>query len=131
MILALLLKIFLVLEHLSFHGVAYKLVSLKYLNNYNLFIISDYNKFSLTSNVLKKIIKILRDKNKYIAIDTKKKDITSLKGINLLKCNLEEAKNIFDLDKNNNLNVKNLKTIQKKLQKYNINEVVITLGDQG
>lgn len=103
----------------------------KIVNNYNLFIISDYNKFSLTSNILKKIIKILRDKNKYIAIDTKKKDITSLKGINLLKCNLEEAKNIFDLDKKNYLNVKNIKIIQKKLQKYNIKEVVITLGDQG
>ena len=45
----------------------------KVVNNYNIFIISDYNKFSLTSNLLKKLIRFLLSKNKYVAIEKKKK----------------------------------------------------------
>ena len=103
----------------------------KILDKYDIIVISDYNKKFINNKLLKKIINYIFKKKKFIAIDTKKTDLKLIKNVNLLKCNIKEAKKIFHIDNNDLINSKNINKIRILLNKFKINSAIITYGGEG
>ena len=95
-------------------------------------IFEDYNKGVLTDSVIQNTIKIAKEKNIPTAVDPKKENFLSYKGVSLFKPNLKELKeglNLdFDFNTNKELFEKGIEVLEEKLQ----NEIsFITLSEFG
>ena len=94
-------------------------------------IFQDYNKWALTSTVIKKIIAAAKSKHIPIAVDPKKDNFWSYQGVDLFKPNLKEfndacgtqitGDNIHDIEKET-------KILQEKIKSKNI---LLTLSKNG
>ena len=95
-------------------------------------IFEDYNKGVLTDSVIQNTIKIAKEKDIPTAVDPKKENFLSYKGVSLFKPNLKELKeglNInFDFSSNKELFEKGIEVLEEKLQ----NEIsFVTLSEFG
>jgi rfaE bifunctional protein kinase chain/domain len=95
-------------------------------------IFEDYNKGVLTDSVIQNIIKIAKEKDIPTAVDPKKENFLSYKGVSLFKPNLKELKeglNLnFDFNTNKELFEKGIELLEEKLQ----NEIsFVTLSENG
>jgi rfaE bifunctional protein kinase chain/domain len=95
-------------------------------------IFEDYNKGVLTDSVIQNTIKIAKEKDIPTAVDPKKENFLSYKGVSLFKPNLKELKeglNInFDFSSNKELFEKGIEVLEEKLQ----NEIsFVTLSEHG
>ena len=95
-------------------------------------IFEDYNKGVLTDSVIKNTIKIALEKDIPTAVDPKKENFLSYKGVSLFKPNLKELKeglNLnFDFNSNKELFEKGIEVLEEKLH----NEIsFITLSEYG
>jgi rfaE bifunctional protein kinase chain/domain len=95
-------------------------------------IFEDYNKGVLTDSVIQNTIKIAKEKDIPTAVDPKKENFLSYKGVSLFKPNLKELKeglNLnFDFNSNKELFEKGIEVLEEKLQ----NEIsFITLSENG
>ena len=95
-------------------------------------IFEDYNKGVLTDSVIQNTIKIAKEKDIPTAVDPKKENFLSYKGVSLFKPNLKELKeglNLnFDFNSNKELFEKGLEVLEEKLH----NEIsFITLSEYG
>ncbi|AUC16275.1 bifunctional heptose 7-phosphate kinase/heptose 1-phosphate adenyltransferase [Tenacibaculum sp. SZ-18] len=96
--------------------------------NYDIIIISDYNKGLLTKELTLKLINLANDKNIKILVDPKGSDYSKYKGAYLLTPNKKEASDIINFDINNDT-LENATSVLKS--KYNLTKSVITLGKDG
>ena len=95
-------------------------------------IFEDYNKGVLTDSVIQNTIKIAKEKDIPTAVDPKKENFLSYKGVSLFKPNLKELKeglNLnFDFNSNKDLFEKGIEVLEEKLQ----NEIsFVTLSEHG
>lgn len=95
-------------------------------------IFEDYNKGVLTDSVIQNTIKIAKEKVIPTAVDPKKENFLSYKGVSLFKPNLKELKeglNLnFDFNSNKDLFEKGIEVLEEKLH----NEIsFITLSEYG
>lgn len=95
-------------------------------------IFEDYNKGVLTDSVIQNTIKIAKEKDIPTAVDPKKENFLSYKGVSLFKPNLKELKeglNLnFDFNTNKELFEKGIELLEEKLQ----NEIsFVTLSENG
>ena len=95
-------------------------------------IFEDYNKGVLTDSVIQNTIKIAKEKDIPTAVDPKKENFLSYKGVSLFKPNLKELKeglNLnFDFNSNIDLFEKGIEVLEEKLQ----NEIsFVTLSENG
>jgi rfaE bifunctional protein kinase chain/domain len=95
-------------------------------------IFEDYNKGVLTDSVIQNTIKIAKEKGILTAVDPKKENFLSYKGVGLFKPNLKELKeglNLnFDFNSNKELFEKGIELLEEKLQ----NEIsFVTLSENG
>ena len=95
-------------------------------------IFEDYNKGVLTDSVIQNTIKIAKEKDIPTAVDPKKENFLSYKGVSLFKPNLKELKeglNLnFDFNSNKELFEKGIEVLEEKLQ----NEIsFVTLSEHG
>lgn len=95
-------------------------------------IFEDYNKGVLTDSVIQNTIKIAKEKDIPTAVDPKKENFLSYKGVSLFKPNLKELKeglNLnFDFNSNKDLFEKGIELLEEKLH----NEIsFITLSENG
>ena len=95
-------------------------------------IFEDYNKGVLTDSVIQNTIKIAKEKDIPTAVDPKKENFFSYKGVSLFKPNLKELKeglNLnFDFNTNKELFEKGIELLEEKLQ----NEIsFVTLSENG
>lgn len=96
--------------------------------NYDIIIISDYNKGLLTKELTLKIINLANDKNIKILVDPKGSDYSKYNGAYLLTPNKKEASNIINFDINKDT-LENATSVLKS--NYNLTKSVITLGKDG
>jgi rfaE bifunctional protein kinase chain/domain len=95
-------------------------------------IFEDYNKGVLTDSVIQNTIKIAKEKDIPTAVDPKKENFLSYKGVSLFKPNLKELKeglNLnFDFNTNKELFEKGIELLEEKLQ----NKIsFVTLSENG
>jgi D-glycero-beta-D-manno-heptose-7-phosphate kinase len=95
-------------------------------------IFEDYNKGVLTDSVIQNTIKIAKEKDIPTAVDPKKENFLSYRGVSLFKPNLKELKeglNLnFDFNSNKELFDKGIEVLEEKLQ----NEIsFVTLSENG
>ena len=95
-------------------------------------IFEDYNKGVLTDSVIQNTIKIAKEKDIPTAVDPKKENFLSYKGVSLFKPNLKELKeglNLnFDFNSNKELFEKGIEVLEEKLQ----NKIsFVTLSENG
>jgi len=94
-------------------------------------IFEDYNKGLITPKLIKSVVEMAKKRNIPIAVDPKKKNFSSYKGVTLFKPNLKELREGLKLDAENN----NLKELQKAVSsfrvKQKINTALITLSEKG
>ena len=95
-------------------------------------IFEDYNKGVLTDSVIQNTIKIAKEKDIPTAVDPKKENFLSYKGVSLFKPNLKELKeglNLnFDFNSNKDLFEKGIEVLEEKLQ----NQIsFVTLSENG
>jgi len=95
-------------------------------------IFEDYNKGVLTDSIIQNTIKIAKEKDIPTAVDPKKENFLSYKGVSLFKPNLKELKeglNLnFDFNTNKELFEKGIELLEEKLQ----NEIsFVTLSENG
>ena len=95
-------------------------------------IFEDYNKGVLTDSVIQNTIKIAKEKDIPTAVDPKKENFLSYKGVSLFKPNLKELKeglNLnFDFNTKKELFEKGIELLEEKLQ----NEIsFVTLSENG
>ncbi len=94
-------------------------------------IFEDYNKGLITPKLIKSVVEMAKKRNIPIAVDPKKKNFSSYKGVTLFKPNLKELREGLKLDAEND----NLKELQKAVSsfrvKQKINTALITLSEKG
>ena len=95
-------------------------------------IFEDYNKGVLTDSVIQNTIKIAKEKDIPTAVDPKKENFLSYKGVSLFKPNLKELKeglNLnFDFNSNKDLFEKGIEVLEEKIH----NEIsFVTLSEHG
>ena len=95
-------------------------------------IFEDYNKGVLTDSVIQNTIKIAKEKDIPTAVDPKKENFLSYKGVSLFKPNLKELKeglNLnFDFNSNIDLFEKGIEVLEEKIH----NEIsFVTLSENG
>ncbi len=108
-----------------------KLISIaeKAIKNADGVIFEDYNKGALTSRLVKKCIKMCNAKKIFTTVDPKKINFGYFKGASLIKPNKVETSHIVKRKLNNSEDIH--KAAKEILKKYNIDAVLITLGEAG
>ena len=70
------------------------------IDNFDVLVISDYNKGMLTDNLLKEVIEISKRKKKTIIVDPKKSDFSNYKGATIITPNYKELMEALNYEKN-------------------------------
>jgi len=94
-------------------------------------IFEDYNKGLITPKLIKSVVEMAKKRNIPIAVDPKKKNFSSYKGVTLFKPNLKELREGLKLDAEND----NLKELQKAVSSFRVKQKIhtalITLSEKG
>jgi len=97
---------------------------------FDIVILSDYNKGTLTDELIKKIISFSNKKNIPILIDPKKRNnLMVYKNATLLTPNLPEAKMLIGQEQSNKIKI--IEILSKLKDLYNVKFPLITLGEEG
>jgi rfaE bifunctional protein kinase chain/domain len=100
-------------------------------SSYDVVIISDYAKGVVGQTVLQKLSKICREEKRFIGIDPKPKNRLDLSGVNLIKPNIQEARDLV-LNKSESGNLSSIDGVCKAiLERYSPEYLVVTLGEAG
>lgn len=101
----------------------------KKISQFDLVILSDYNKGLLDKDLIKKIIKIVKNNNKIIIADPKKNDLSIYSNADIITPNQKE---VSDSVNKKYLNEKSLILVGKKIIKTNkISYLLITRSEKG
>ncbi len=106
----------------------------KKINDFNVIVLSDYNKGVLTNNLIKKIIKIAKDYKKILIVDPKKKDFSVYAGATFITPNLKELKgatNTLGIGNKSNEDSLVLKLSKKIINKFDFKAVITTRSSNG
>ena len=94
-------------------------------------IFEDYNKGLITPKLIKSVVEMAKKRNIPIAVDPKKKNFSSYKGVTLFKPNLKELREGLKLDAEDD----NLKELQKAVSSFRVKQKIhtalITLSEKG
>ena len=101
----------------------------KNISSCNVVVISDYDKGVITKPLIETLIKIARNFKKPVIVDPKNKNFAIYNNVYLVTPNQLEASKITGLDCHTNKEVE----ICAKfiIEKYNINNVIVTRGEKG
>lgn len=100
----------------------------KYNINKNSYILlSDYNKGVINANESKAIITYAKSKGAYIAVDTKKTDISIFANADIITPNRSEFSNIMGINSKNSIE----DNARKLINQFNIGSFLITLSEKG
>jgi len=99
------------------------------ITSYNLLLLSDYLKGTLTPRVLAEIIACARENNVTVIVDPKGTDYSKYRGANIIKPNKKEAALATGIDITD---AETLKAAAQNLQKQTgVDAVVVTLSEEG
>ena len=101
----------------------------KNISSCNVVVISDYDKGVITKPLIETLIKIARDFKKPVIVDPKNKNFAIYKDVYLVTPNQLEASKITGLDCHTNKEVETCANFI--IDKYNINNVIVTRGEKG
>jgi rfaE bifunctional protein kinase chain/domain len=94
-------------------------------------ILEDYNKGVLTERIIKELIALCKAHNVATAVDPKRKNFFSFKGVDIFKPNLKEVKEGLNL-LSDNLDIASLEEIHQALQHQLQHHIsLITLSEKG
>jgi len=99
----------------------------KQIKNFDIILLSDYNKGVLTFNLSQSLISIANKYDKPILIDPKSNNFLKYKNATLLTPNKSEASNALDTNIDNNLQT----ALLELRDKFNIKYPLITLSEDG
>lgn len=99
------------------------------IGQYDIVLLSDYNKGMFTESLLKAIFKICREKSITTIVDPKGTNFAKYKGVNIIKPNKKEASASTDIVISDNASLHNA---CKKIQAItNCDDVIVTMSDEG
>jgi len=101
----------------------------KIIKDYQLIVISDYNKGLLSKKLIKKIINYSKSKNKKVLIDPKKKDFSSYSNAHIITPNAKELSIAAGFSIKSNKKFAN--QAKKFLYKYSLSYILITRSENG
>jgi D-beta-D-heptose 7-phosphate kinase/D-beta-D-heptose 1-phosphate adenosyltransferase len=104
------------------------------INDYEVIVLSDYNKGVLTDTLIKKIIKIAQHFKKILIVDPKKKDFSVYAGATFITPNIKELKssvNTFDINSKNNDDNLVIKLSKQIINKFKFKAVITTRSSDG
>ena len=104
------------------------------INDYDVIVLSDYNKGVLTDTLIKKIIKIAQHFKKILIVDPKKKDFSVYAGATFITPNIKELKssvNTFDINSKNNDDNLVIKLSKQIINKFKFKAVITTRSSDG
>ena len=104
------------------------------INDYEVIVLSDYNKGVLTDTLIKKIIKIAQHFKKILIVDPKKKDFSIYAGATFITPNFKELKsavNTFDINSKSNDDNLVKKLSKKIINKFKFKAVITTRSSDG
>ena len=104
------------------------------INDYDVIVLSDYNKGVLTDTLIKKIIKIAQHFKKILIVDPKKKDFSVYAGATFITPNFKELKssiNTFNINSKNNDDNLVIKLSKKIINKFKFKAVITTRSSDG
>jgi len=101
----------------------------KIICNYDLVLLSDYDKGVLTRKVTQSLINISKENNKKILVDPKGNDYSKYDGAYLLTPNKKEASEATKITISDELSLE--KSIQYLKKQYNLDISIITLSEHG
>ncbi|MCK5846217.1 MAG: hypothetical protein KAG84_02180 [Bacteroidales bacterium] len=94
-------------------------------------IFEDYDKGSITPNLIKSVIKLAKKKKIIVTVDPKKRNFNSFTNLTLLKPNFKEIKEGCDLEIENG-NIPAIRdAAMQLLRKNNLETVMVTLSEHG
>ena len=104
------------------------------INDYDVIVLSDYNKGVLTDTLIKKIIKIAQQFKKILIVDPKKKDFSVYAGATFITPNFKELKssvNTFNINSKNNDDNLVIKLSKQIINKFKFKAVITTRSSDG
>ena len=104
------------------------------INDYDVIVLSDYNKGVLNDTLIKKIIKIAQHFKKILIVDPKKKDFSVYAGATFITPNIKELKssvNTFDINSKNNDDNLVIKLSKQIINKFKFKAVITTRSSDG
>ena len=101
----------------------------KNINKCNIVIISDYCKGTLPETLLKKIIKVSKNNNKKIIVDTKKINFSTFRGVDLITPNTDEFIKAAGINKFNEKKL--IQTAQEMCKNLDLKGILITRSSDG
>ncbi len=104
------------------------------INDYDVIVLSDYNKGVLTDTLIKKIIKIAQHFKKILIVDPKKKDFSVYAGATFITPNFKELKsavNTFDINSKSNDDNLVKKLSKQIINKFKFKAVITTRSSDG
>ena len=104
------------------------------INDYDVIVLSDYNKGVLTDTLIKKIIKIAQHFKKILIVDPKKKDFSVYAGATFITPNFKELKssiNTFNINSKNNDDNLVIKLSKQIINKFKFKAVITTRSSDG
>jgi rfaE bifunctional protein kinase chain/domain len=94
-------------------------------------IFEDYNKGLITARLIQKVVESARKRGIPVAVDPKKKNFLSYKGVTLFKPNLKELKEGLKLDIDVDKETEMQKTLSSFRHKQKIATLLLTLSEKG
>ena len=94
-------------------------------------IFEDYNKGLITNRLIQKVVESARKRGIPVAVDPKKKNFLSYKGVTLFKPNLKELTEGLKLDLDVDNEVEMQKTLSSFRYKQKIDTLLLTLSEKG
>mgnify|MGYP001171124106 FL=1 len=104
------------------------------INDYDVIVLSDYNKGVLTDTLIKKIIKIAQHFKKILIVDPKKKDFSVYAGATFISTNFKEIKSFiytFNINSKNNNDNLVIKLSKQIINKFKFKAVITTRSSDG
>lgn len=99
------------------------------LNDYEIILISDYNKGVVTEHLCEKVIELCNSNGIFVMVDPKGDNFSKYRNANLIKPNLKEFMLVMKID---NIQPSELSKIAESFKKnLGIDKLVITLGESG
>ena len=94
-------------------------------------IFEDYNKGLITPKLIQKVIELAKEKGIPTAVDPKKKNFLSYKGVTMFKPNLKELKEGLKMD----FDAENVSEIQRAISSFRVKQkfetAIVTLSEKG
>ena len=116
-------------ENISSEGLTYILNNLNNINDLSGIILQDYNKGTITKELIQKVMDFSKLKDIPVYVDPKRDNFFLYKGVTVVKPNRKEAQQALGLALRNETEV--ISAGKKLLELLNCENVLITLGAEG